>query len=32
MYRNKQKYKNILDKKEWIKTDPYKYEKYIYQT
>lgn len=23
-YRNKQKYKNTLDKKEWIKSDPYK--------
>ena len=29
MYRNKQKYKNILDKKEWINSDPYKPAKYI---
>ncbi len=29
MYRNKQKYKNILDKKEWINSDPYKPTKYI---
>ena len=24
MYRNKQKYKNVLDKREWINSDPYK--------
>jgi hypothetical protein len=30
MYRNKQKYKNILDKKEWINSDPYKPTSYIH--
>ncbi len=29
MYRNKQKYKNILEKKDWINLDPYKPDKYI---
>lgn len=29
MYRNKQKYKNVLDKKEWINSDPYKPDKFI---
>lgn len=30
-YRNKQKYKNVLDKKEWINSDPYKPDKTIYK-
>ncbi len=29
MYRGKQKYKNTLDKKEWIKSDPFKPKKFI---
>ncbi len=30
MYRKKQKYKNSLDKKEWLHSDPYKPTKFIY--
>ena len=30
-YRNKQKYKNVLDKKTWLNSDPYKPNKTIYK-